>query len=124
MKPLLCDQGLPRSAAGLLAQAGWDVVHVGAIGMSRAGDAEILQRVRDERRVCVTLDADFHSLLATAGDECPSVIRIRQQGLDAGSLAALLQQVWPGIQGALQSGAMVTITQRSVRVRLLPVARP
>lgn len=123
MKRLLLDQGLPRSTAGLLTQAGWDAVHVGDIGMSRAGDAEILRRARDEGRVCVTLDADFHSLLATAGDASPSVIRIRRQGLDAESLAALMQQVWPGIQDALQRGAMVTITQRSIRVRPLPVIR-
>jgi predicted nuclease of predicted toxin-antitoxin system len=120
---LLLDQGLPRSAVALLAQAGWDAVHVGDIGMSRAADHEILQLARDEGRVCVTLDADFHSLLATGGQSDPCAIRIRQQGLDAAALAALLQQIWPGVQDALQAGAMVTITQRSVRVRRLPIVR-
>jgi predicted nuclease of predicted toxin-antitoxin system len=65
VKRLLLDQGLPASTAVLLRQSGWDVVHVSEIGMSRASDTDIVQRARAELRVCVTLDADFHSLLAS-----------------------------------------------------------
>jgi restriction system protein len=43
---LLFDQGLPRSTGALLPQAGWDVVHVSDIGMSRADDVDILFRKR------------------------------------------------------------------------------
>jgi hypothetical protein len=35
----------------------------------------------------------------------------------------LLQNIWPGIEDALKGGAMVTVTERSVRVRRLPIAR-
>ncbi len=123
MKRLLLDQGLPRSTPALLAQAGWDVTHVSDIGMSRADDIDILQRARAEQRVCVTLDADFHAILATSGEPGPSVIRVRKEGLDAGALAALLQAVWPGIEKALTAGAMVTVTDRSIRVRRLPIVK-
>ena len=123
MKRLLLDQGLPRSTAALLAQGGWDVAHVSNIGMSRANDIDILQRARAEQRVCVTLDADFHALLATGGDPGPSVIRVRKEGLDASALAALLQVVWPDIEDALTAGAMVTLTDRSIRVRRLPIVK-
>ena len=123
MKRILLDQGLPRSAAALLRQAGWDVIHVSEIGMSCADDADILQRARAESRVCVTLDADFHSLLATSGERSPSTIRIRKEGLDATALAVLLQGVWAKIADALNSGALVTVTERSVRVRRLPIMR-
>jgi predicted nuclease of predicted toxin-antitoxin system len=123
LKRLLLDQGLPRSTAALLTQVGWDVIHVSDIGMSRADDVEILRRGRAEGRICVTLDADFHSLLAISGERAPSVIRIRKEGLDAGALAALLQGIWPDVQDALNGGAMVTVTNRSVRVRRLPIVR-
>lgn len=123
MKRLLLDQGLPRSTGALLAQAGWDVTHVSEIGMSRADDIDILQRARTDERVCVTLDADFHALLATSGERGPSVLRVRKEGLDAGALAALLQAVWPGIELALADGAMVTVTDRSIRVRRLPIVK-
>jgi predicted nuclease of predicted toxin-antitoxin system len=61
--------------------------------MSRASDPEILKRARAEARACVTLDADFHSLLATGGARGPSVIRIRKEGLDAAALAVLPQGI-------------------------------
>lgn len=124
MKRLLLDQGLPRSTAALLSQGGWDVVHVSEIGMSRADDREILRRARADSRVCVTLDADFHSLLATSGERGPSVIRIRKEGLDATALAALLQTIWSRVEDALASGALVTISERSIRARRLPIIRP
>jgi predicted nuclease of predicted toxin-antitoxin system len=93
VKRLLLDQGLPRSAAALLAHEGYDVVPVSDIGMSRADDVDILERARAEGRVCVTLDADFHSLMAISGANDPSVIRIRKEGLDAAALAGLLQAI-------------------------------
>ncbi|OLP18701.1 hypothetical protein BST81_09270 [Leptolyngbya sp. 'hensonii'] len=78
---LLLDQGLPLSAAALLRDANIDTIHVGEIGMSEAEDADIIQRARDEERVVVTLDADFHALLALDVATTPSVIRIRIERL-------------------------------------------
>jgi predicted nuclease of predicted toxin-antitoxin system len=123
VKRLLLDQGLPRSAAVLLTNAGWDVIHVADIGMSRSDDGDILRHALGEARACVTLDADFHALLATSGARGPSVIRIRKEGLDTMALVALLEGIWERIGEALDSGAMVTVTERSVRVRRLPVTR-
>lgn len=123
MKRVLLDQGLPRSSARLLREAGWDGVHVGEIGMSRAGDAEILSVAQDEGRVCVTLDADFHALLVGGGQHGPSVIRIRKESLDAAALVALLVGVWDGVVTALAGGAMVTVTEGSVRIGRLPVGK-
>jgi hypothetical protein len=48
------------------------------------------------------------------------VIRIREEGLDATALAALLQT----IEDALNIGALVTVTEQSIRVRRLPIVRP
>jgi Domain of unknown function (DUF5615) len=47
-----------------LRQAGFDAVHTGEIGLAEAPDEEILRRASLEDRVVVTLDADFHALLA------------------------------------------------------------
>ena len=76
MKRLLLDQGVPRDAAFILRSLGWDVIHVGEIGLAAAEDRQIIARAVEEGRVCVTLDLDFHALLALSGAERPSVIRV------------------------------------------------
>ena len=58
---LLLDQGLPRSAASLLRAAGIDTVHTGEIGLATADDESVVQVARQEERIVVTLDADFHA---------------------------------------------------------------
>ena len=64
MMKLLLDQGTPRSAASRLRQAGLEAVHTGECGLAEASDAEIIQRAAEQDRIVVTLDADFHALLA------------------------------------------------------------
>ena len=118
---LLLDQGLPRSAAGLLSQAGLDTQHVGDLGHSDAADESILNLGRETGRTVVTLDADFHTLLAMAGAVSPSVIRIRIEGLRAGDLAALLKDVVQRCSVDLARGAAVTVQDGRLRIRHLPL---
>jgi predicted nuclease of predicted toxin-antitoxin system len=91
---LLLDQGIPRDTAALLRAVGYECVHVGEIGMSKAEDREILSLASEQGATVVTLDADFHALLAVASANGPSVIRIRIQGLDAPAVGELVQHVF------------------------------
>ncbi|MEE4355693.1 MAG: DUF5615 family PIN-like protein [Desulfococcaceae bacterium] len=118
---LLLDQGLPRTTAVLLRETGIDTVHVGEIGYSAAGDDMILQFGSDENRVIVTLDADFHSLLALSGADKPSVIRIRIEGLKSDAAAELLKKVLALCIRDLEIGAAVTVQKGRIRVRQLPL---
>jgi predicted nuclease of predicted toxin-antitoxin system len=118
---LLLDQGLPLSAAALLRDAGIDTIHVGEIDMSEAEDAEIIQRAKDERRVVVTLDADFHTLLALDEAVSPSVIRIRIERLRAPTLADLLLTTLAECAEDLEQGSAVTIEPSRIRIRRLPL---
>ena len=118
---LLLDQGLPRSAVALLIERGFDTVHAGDIGRAAAMDAEIIERARIDGRTIVTLDADFHALIALAGASSPSVVRVREEGLRGPELAKLVVGT-VGLCGEdLASGAVVTVRGGSVRVRRLPV---
>ncbi len=118
---LLLDQELPRTAAALLRAAGIETVHVGEIGYATAEDAAILQLGATEERVIVTLDANFHALLALAGATAPSVIRIRVEGLRAEAVASLVQTVLAQCQQDLEQGAVVTVQERRLRIRQLPL---
>ena len=118
---LLLDQGLPRSAAGLLVADGHDVIHAGDAGLAAASDAQILSAARDQRRTVVTLDADFHAILAKTGAVDPSVIWIRIEGLQAAAMVTLLKNVMLHCASDLNRGALVTVYPSRIRVRHLPV---
>ncbi|ANV89730.1 DUF5615 family PIN-like protein [Picosynechococcus sp. PCC 8807] len=120
---LLLDQGLPRSAAMLLSEAGIDTIHVAEIGLSAADDTDILQRAKDDERVVVTLDADFHALLALSEAASPSVIRIRIERLRAQALTNLLLKVLGEVTEDLEQGAIVTVEMSRVRMRRLPLMK-
>jgi predicted nuclease of predicted toxin-antitoxin system len=121
MKRVLLDQGLPPEAAALLRNEGWDAIHVREIGLASASDTEILGRARVERRVCVTLDRDFHAHLAMGSARQPSVVLLRWEGLHAGPLRDLLLRVWAQVEPHLSEGVAVTVSERSVRFRRLPL---
>ena len=114
---LLLDQGLPRTAADLLRSAGMDAVHTGECGLATASDIAILEYTRAEDAIVVTLDADFHALMALSGATQPSVIRIRIERLRAAPLADFLQTVLAQCRDDLAAGALVSVDRRRVRVR-------
>ncbi len=118
---LLLDQGLPRSAARLLRDAGIATVHVGEIGMFDAEDVAIIQKARDEGSIVVTLDADFHALLALNSSLKPSVIRIRIERLRAQALMELLLIILAECDVDLQKGSAVTVEPNRIRIRRLPL---
>jgi predicted nuclease of predicted toxin-antitoxin system len=118
---LLLDQGLPRSAAALLHDMGLDTLHVADVGMSAAEDPDILRWASSEARTIVSIDSDFHSLLALSAAKTPSVIRIRIEGLKAPEAASLIIQIVSQFRSDLEQGAVVTVQPGRMRMRRLPL---
>jgi len=117
----LLDQGLARSAVEYLRQAGIESVHVGDLGMAAASDAMILEEGIRRDAIVVTLDADFHSLLAFSNATRPSVVRIRMEGLRGIDLALMIQRVAELATEDLEAGAAVTVTNRRIAIKRLPL---
>jgi predicted nuclease of predicted toxin-antitoxin system len=95
--------------------------HVGEIGMAASPDEEILEFARDHEQVVVSLDSDFHALLASSGASSPSVIRVRVEGLRGEAMSQLIKRVIDKVGGKLEQGAVVSATENSIRVRRLPI---
>lgn len=89
--------------------------------MERAEDVEILERARNEERICITLDHDFHMHLAVAGNGRPSVILLRTQGLDAQGQADLIRSVYVQCEQEISGGAAISADGESIRLRRLPL---
>lgn len=69
----------------------------------------------------ITLDSDFHALLAHSNASWPSVVRIRIERLKAQACAELIMLLIKDYQAELDSGVMMTVQSNRVRVHHLPL---
>jgi len=74
-----------------------------------------------ENRVIVTQDLDFSQLVAISGNAKPSLVTLRLSASDPETITQTLRRVLPQITTALQEGSAVTIDDKNVRVRPLPI---
>src|SRR5271157_1879858 len=79
---------------------------------------------RQQDLIVVTLDADFHMLLAVQGATSPSVIRLRQQRLNSEQAAIAIEVVLDRGREALERGAVVSATKTLIRFKRLPLPKP
>ena len=118
---LVLDQGVPHDAAALLRSLGYDCMHVGEIGMSKAADEEIVAFSLERNAVVVTLDADFHAILAVSGAQGPSVIRMRLQGLGAREVVEVVRKVLASFEDELKRGSLITVKALKTTCHRLPI---
>jgi predicted nuclease of predicted toxin-antitoxin system len=118
---LVLDQGVPRDAASLLRSLGYDCIHVGEIGMSKAADEEILAFSLRKKALVVTLDVDFHAILAVSGAQEPSVIRVRLQGMGAPEVVEVVGKVLIRFEQELKGGSLITVKAHKTTCHRLPI---
>jgi len=121
---LLIDQGLGRACAALLRGAGQVSAHVAELCRHQDEDARLVDFARQGDQVIVTLDADFHAIVALSGLASPSVIWIRIEGLKSEQAAALVRTILTNCEDDLRAGALITVYPSEVRVRRLPIGKP
>jgi predicted nuclease of predicted toxin-antitoxin system len=117
----LADMNISPLTVHALRQDGLDIVRVAEILPVDAADSEILAWARQEDRVVVTQDLDFSALLALGGHVRPSLITLRLSATDPATVTSRLRQILPHVAGALARGSAVTVDDRLVRVRGLPI---
>ena len=91
------------------------------IGLDHSEDFEILAAAAAENRTCVTLDHDFHTHLAVAGQGRPSAILLRIEGLGAAAQADLIESICRNCEAVLMDGAAVSADGKTARIRRLPL---
>jgi predicted nuclease of predicted toxin-antitoxin system len=117
----LADMGIsPRSVKGL-SEAGHDAVHLTERGLGRLTDSAILDIARQENRVVLTSDLDFGDLLAASHESLPSVIIFRLKDMRSSNITYYLEQALERYFSALETGAIISISERRIRVRKLPI---
>lgn len=117
----LVDQPVSPRVAEALRNAGHDALHVRELNMAAAPDIAIMERARQEARIVITQDQDFGTLLAASHSATPSVIRLRLRDARAESHTRVILDNLPLFEASLNSGALVVISETTIRVRRLPI---
>lgn len=119
----LADVGISPRSAAFLRSLGHDAVHLHDEGLDRLSDAGILSKARAEGRIVLTRDLDFGELVAASRAQLPSVVTFRLQNMAADHVNRYLEIIVANYQERLAAGAMISVTERQIRVRSLPIGK-
>ena len=74
----LIDNALSPIFSKQLRTYGYDAIHVRDIDMQTCSDEEIFERAQKEKRIIVSADTDFGTILTLRNEQFPSVIIFRR----------------------------------------------
>lgn len=119
----LADMGIAPRTVAFLRAMGHDATHLHEENLDRLPDRSVLRKAMDEDRILLTHDLDFGELMAASGASLPSVIVFRLRNMHATCVNYYPEVILSQHTDSLESGAMVSVTEGQVRVRLLPFSR-
>jgi len=118
---ILADQHISPRTVEFLKGLGHDAVRVSERLPHNAPDSTILAMALAEGRVVLSQDLDFTGLIATSGNNAPSLIVLRLGSPNVEHVNEVLQAILPVVDKAVQIGAIVSVDDERVRVRRLPI---
>jgi predicted nuclease of predicted toxin-antitoxin system len=113
----------PRTVE-VLRENGLDAIRVSEIMPPESTDEAVLKEARNSCSVLLTQDLDFSAILALGGNASPSVVAFRLAVPDPEKVVGRFLAIVEGLESDLRSGCIVTVEDRRVRIRLLPMNRP
>lgn len=121
---LLADLHIAPRTVSFLNGLGHDVVRVTDLLPADTPDEVIVQRAAQERRIILTQDLDFSSIIALSGRRSPSLLSLRLSSSKVEIVNAVLQRMLPVLESDLEQGSIVTIEDQRIRLRRLPLNPP
>lgn len=117
----LADMGISPKTAAILRSLGHDAVHLHDQGLDSLEDPAILAKAREEGRILLTHDLDFGELIAVSEAMLPGVVVFRLRNMRPERVSRYLEDTISRHAEAMERGAIISVTEGQVRVRLLPL---
>jgi len=118
---LIVDMNLSPRWADLLSEVGFEAKHWSSLGPVKAADSEIMVYAASNDFVVLTHDLDFSAILAATRGQKPSVVQIRSENLSPEHIGHQIITALRQMTSELQDGALVTVTPKRTRLRILPL---
>jgi predicted nuclease of predicted toxin-antitoxin system len=84
-------------------------------------DAEVVKKARREDYFVLTHDLGFAELIALSGTELPSVVIFRLRDMRPDNVNRYLEVLVTEHQTALNQGAIFSVSEGRIHVRMLPI---
>lgn len=117
----LGNMGISPKTIEYLRSLGYEAKRLLEEGLERLPDEMILEKARVEHCIVLTSDLDFGNLLAASGASSPSVVIFRLDNMRAENVNEFLLQVIEQHADILEQGAVISVGDRRIRVRRLPI---
>jgi len=117
----LADMPISPRTVAYLRERGHEAIRLDSLDMERAADPIVVEFAASHGFTVLTCDLDYPEIIALAHAESPSLIVFRLQDETPENINRLLGQFLPGVESQLLNGAIVTVEEDRVRVRLLPI---
>jgi predicted nuclease of predicted toxin-antitoxin system len=119
----LLDMGISPAVSEFLKNEGHESVHLEDEDLGELEDSQILRKARLTTSVLLAHDLDFGDLLAASGEALPSVVVFRMRNMRPEKVIARLEEILSQCHAALDKGAILSVSETSLRVRVLPIMR-
>jgi predicted nuclease of predicted toxin-antitoxin system len=118
---IVVDMNLSPEWLEVFAQAVWQARHWSQIGRPNADDDEIFSWAAENDHLVFTQDLDFPQILFASQGGRPSVVLLRIKNelgaVQRARVCAAIRQA----SASLQTGAIMVIDDRRIRLRTLPI---
>jgi predicted nuclease of predicted toxin-antitoxin system len=119
----LADMGISQRTIAWLRSQNYDAVHLREEGLQCLPDDDVVLKAMAERRIILTHDLDFSRIVALSSESLPSVIIFRLDDMRTPQVNKYLLQVLQQFAAELEQGALISVHERGIRVRQLPLGR-
>ena len=111
------DENLPAELAETFRSAGHQIETVQDEGLTGASDPTILEQIRVDDRILLTMDKGIADVRRFPPTQYPGIVLFRSASFGRGEVLRFVQQALPDLLSIDFAGKLVIVSPRGIRIR-------